>query len=125
MMTAELRLLLTRFVEHHPEAEKQVSRLILKHLGINKSSVWGPRTASDISASSDGADSDLSSPIPLYHSDGADIVPAMSPVPWLSEDSWRSMSSDEKIGFMEHITNGAFRSEHKFVHSKYFPTGEY
>mmetsp|Transcript_12883 Transcript_12883/g.20979 ORF Transcript_12883/g.20979 Transcript_12883/m.20979 type:complete len:457 (+) Transcript_12883:1-1371(+) len=126
MTPAELRLLLTKFVEYHPEAEKQVARLILKHLGINKSTFWGS-SAIDIASASSGDDDNesvLSSPLPLQRGDDTDILPNLSPVPWLSEESWSSMSYNEKIGFMEHITNGTFHSEHllPFIHGRYYPT---
>ena len=88
MSPAELWLLLTKIVECHPEAEKQVARLILKHLGINKSTFWGSSVI-DIAASSGDGDNEsvLSLPLPLQHSDDTDILPNLSPVPWLSEES--------------------------------------
>lgn len=65
---AELRLLLIKFVENHPEAEKQVPRLILKHLGIStscwRSSIIDTASSSDSDGDGDN-ESDLYSPLPL------------------------------------------------------------
>lgn len=146
MSPDEVRQLLTEFVESHPEAERQVARLILKYVGINKSvfetrraSSAGVATAPSIIDVVDDSESTLNndhsretlqtqdSSTELYSSfplrRNEDILPNMSPVSWLSENSWRSMSYDEKVGFMEHILNGSFRSEHlvRSVHDQYYP----
>ena len=81
----------------------------MKYLGINKPTFWGSSIVIDIAASSNDGDGDnesvLSSPLPLKH----------------SEESWSSMSYNKKIGFMEHITNRTFHSEHllPFTHGRY------
>ena len=51
---------------------------------------------------------DLNELIPLVHKED-DIIPNLSPVSWLSSDSWSSMSYYERLGFMEHLMNGNFR----------------
>ncbi|KAL7544665.1 hypothetical protein ACHAWF_008034 [Thalassiosira exigua] len=122
----EERILLEKFVESHPEAEKQVAYLIMKQLGIDKSTFYGSSATSMATTSDGGDESLLSSPFPLQRSDDTDILPKLLPVPWLSEDSWNSMSYNEKVGFMAHITNGSFRAEHllPYIHSRYFPTAK-
>ena len=109
MTPQETRHLLEDFVQHHPDAERQVARLILQYLGINKSVFLPPRSSS-ITNDSDTYSTliDLTQSIPLLYGED-DIMPNMSPVSWLSEDSWSSMSYEEKLGFMEHLLNGRFR----------------
>lgn len=105
----ETRQLLADFVDSHPDAERQVARLVLQHLGINKSVFLSP-IGSSLGVNRDiyhSSSADLKQSFPLKH--GEDIMPNLSPVPWLSEDSWASMSHDDKLGFMEHLTNGKFR----------------
>jgi hypothetical protein len=115
MTPEETRQVLADFVEHHPDAERQVARLVLQHLGINKSVFLSPQvscitndSAGQIMASPTSSFVDLNESIPLKHSDD-DIMPNLSPVSWLSEDSWSSMSYNDKLGLMEHLTNGKFR----------------
>lgn len=98
----ETRKLLADFVKSHPVAERQVARLVLQYLGINKSVFSSPRVSS---VNSD--DTDLNQSIPLTHST-SDILPNLAPVSWLSEDSWASMTHDDKVGFMEHLMGGKF-----------------
>lgn len=111
----ETRHVLEDFVKHHPDAERQVARLVLQNLGINKSVFLSPQLSSITNDSITGAPSPTSSsvylnePIPLKHSEDNDIMPNLSPVSWLSEDSWSSMSYNDKLGFMEHMMNGKFR----------------
>ena len=110
MTPQETRQLLVDFVEHHPDAEGEVARLILQYLGINKSVFVLPRSSSvtDNSVSYSPPMLDLNQSIPLKHGEN-DIMPNMSPVSWLSEDSWSSMPYEEKLGFMQHLLNGQFR----------------
>lgn len=122
MTPIEIRTLLTSFSQSHPEAEKQVARLILKHLGMNKATFFGSGRGGSSGYESD-SDVELAAPIPLEHSNDSDIVPNLSPVSWLSEESWNTMSPDEKLGFMEHVCIG-FRGEHllPFLRTRYYPT---
>lgn len=114
MTSQETRQLLVDFVEHHPDAERQVACLVMQNLGIHKSVFLTPQLSSITNESIEGAPSltsssvDLKQSIPLKHSED-DIMPNLSPVSWLSEDSWSSMSYNEKLGFMEHLMNGKFR----------------
>ena len=83
----------------------------------------GATIMSDIAEDSES--SELASPIPLHHTNkNEDILPNLSPASWLSEDSWLSMSAGEKVGFMEHVTNGCFSREHllPFLNGRYYPT---
>ncbi|KAL3798580.1 hypothetical protein HJC23_011884 [Cyclotella cryptica] len=110
MTPQEAREVLANFVDSHPDAERQVARLVLKHLGINKSVFLSSR-GSSLSIDRDAIPSsstDLNQSFPLEH--GEDIMPSLSPVPWLPDDSWASMSYDDKLGFMDHLTHGKFRS---------------
>ncbi len=52
-----------------------------------------------------------------------DIMPNLSPIPWLSQSSWESISYDEKTMLMEHILHGTLRSDHRLrsVHGRYYP----
>lgn len=109
MTAQEKRDVLAHFVQHHPDAERQVARLVLQYLGINKS-VFIASHGSSITSDS-GIESmsvDLNQTIPLKHSDD-DIMPNLSPVSWLSQRSWSSMPYSDKLGFMKHLTNGRFR----------------
>lgn len=154
MPAEEVRIVLTKFVKSHPEAERQVARLIIKYIGISKT-VFSRRISSGIndappvvnvvrSNSSSTASSDeivktkvedldpssnegrtsnkdpLYSSFPLQRQD--DIMPNLSPIPWLSESSWASMSYDEKAMMMEHILYGTFRSENllRSLHDRYY-----
>ena len=100
----EKRLLVQKFIESHPEAENEVSHLILNHLGINKfAKRYNSRQSYHIV---DREDTDIN------------FIPNLSPVSWLSEESWLSMTSDERAGFMNHIITGSS------FHGRYFPTAE-
>eukprot|EP00569_Conticribra_weissflogii_P010847 CAMPEP_0171388614 /NCGR_PEP_ID=MMETSP0879-20121228/40598_1 /TAXON_ID=67004 /ORGANISM="Thalassiosira weissflogii, Strain CCMP1336" /LENGTH=541 /DNA_ID=CAMNT_0011900969 /DNA_START=136 /DNA_END=1761 /DNA_ORIENTATION=+ len=155
MPADEVRIVLTEFVKSHPEAERQVARLIIKYVGISKT-VFSRRVSGGIDAappvvnvvrsnSSSTASSNendktkvedlgpssnevktsnkdhLYYSFPLQRQD--DIMPNLSPIPWLSESSWASMSYDEKAMIMEHILYGTFRSENllRSVHDRYYP----
>jgi predicted deacylase len=51
------------------------------------------------------------------------ILPNFSPVAWLQQDSWASMSRHEKESFLEHITEGRFQNDrHLSVHDRYYAT---
>ena len=100
----EKRNLVQKFIERHPEAENEVSHLILNRLGINKFSKRYNSCRSYHIVEREDTD--------------IDIIPNLSPVSWLSEESWVSMTSDERAGFMNHIITGGS------IHSRYFPTAE-
>ena len=90
----KLRNTLALFVASHPQAEKVVARLLLKHVGFSQTilrQVMYERHATTSSSSS------LNS---LNFSDDEFILPALSPVPWLSNASWSAMSELEKMEFM-------------------------
>ena len=71
MTPCERREMLTRFVASHPEAEKQVAKLILKRLGLKKSTFWGTNNLDGATIMSDivedSESSELASPIRLHH----------------------------------------------------------
>ena len=53
-------------------------------------------------------------------------LPKFSPVPWLTQDSWVSMSNHEKESFLDHILEGNFPSHQQLqltpVHDRYYAT---
>ena len=49
-------------------------------------------------------------------------LPAFSPVSWLRQEAWASMSRYEKETFLEHITSGNFQSDRQDVHERYYAT---
>ena len=49
-------------------------------------------------------------------------LPAFSPVSWLRQEAWASMSRHEKETFLEHITSGNFQSDRQDVHERYYAT---
>eukprot|EP01082_Thalassiosira_pseudonana_P003863 g3094.t1 g3094 contig12:1405201-1406784(-) len=121
MSPEDKRKVLTDFVRSHPEAEISAGRLILQYVGIDKS-VFLPRR--DSSESRFGSSPELYQKIPLQHKE-EDIMPNFSPVSWLSNDSWSSMSYNDKLVFMDHATDGGFKSEHIFRshdRNRYYPT---
>jgi hypothetical protein len=103
------RTLLTDFCESHPEAERAVSRLVLKHLGISRSVLRPSRHA--ISASESGWSSDNGEDVyaenPRDHGsqclalEHEDLIPPLSPIPWLSQPAWEAMDLTEKVDLME------------------------
>lgn len=50
------------------------------------------------------------------------LLPKFSPVSWLWQEAWASMSRYEKESFLEHITKGFFQSEPLDVHDRYYAT---
>lgn len=101
----ETRLIVQKFIESHPEAENEVSHLILNRLGINKFSKRYNSCRRYHIVEREG-ETDIN------------IIPNLSPVSWLSEESWLSMTSAERDGFMNHIITGGS------IHGRYFPTAE-
>jgi hypothetical protein len=49
-------------------------------------------------------------------------LPNFSPVSWLRQEAWASMSRYEKESFLEHVTKGFFQSERLDVHDRYYAT---
>lgn len=53
-------------------------------------------------------------------------LPKFSPVPWLTQDSWVSMSNHEKESFLDHILEGNFPGHQQLqltpVHDRYYAT---
>ena len=84
----DFRAVLTEFVTSHHEAERAVSRLILKHLGISRS-VFRPPPRHDHEHK-------------MMHTSTTPmlIIPNLSPIPWLSDQSWKVMTEDEKMQLM-------------------------
>jgi hypothetical protein len=96
-----LRHALGLFVTSHPQAERCVARLVLKHVGFSPSAVrdamyeghmaTSPLRRSASSSSNDGG---------LRWQDEL-ILPALSPVSWLSDISWSKMLDYERTEFMQ------------------------
>jgi len=82
---------INEFTSSHPEAEKAVSLLIFKHIGLSKSLL--KRGEFDRDFLSENRKDELSNL----------IVPHLSPVRWLSDESWVNMGEEEKLNFMTYI----------------------
>jgi len=83
-----LREAIAAFVASHPQAEKTVARLLLKHTGFS-SSIMRERLSEYYPTKT----------AKIWNNDM--IVPVLPPVSWLSDSSWSAMTREEKNEFMQ------------------------
>ena len=107
------RALLTSFSSSHPQAERALSRLILKHLGISRAVLRDQHSlSSSVHCSTHGIDNGCGGGVadliprdetPCEGKDclHPDVIPALCPIPWLSQMVWDSISNEEKVELME------------------------
>mmetsp|Transcript_245 Transcript_245/g.370 ORF Transcript_245/g.370 Transcript_245/m.370 type:complete len:468 (+) Transcript_245:65-1468(+) len=84
-----LREALAAFAASHPQAERIVARLLLKHAGFSTSIMRESLSESNYRARNSKIWNDNM------------LVPALSPVRWLSDSSWSAMTRREKSEFMQ------------------------
>lgn len=103
------RTLLAEFASSHAQAERALSRLILKHLGISRAVLREHHSIFDTNEvdavtnnpnliSEDGTTAGI---VTKPNTINEDIIPHLCPVPWLSQAAWHGISFGEKVELME------------------------
>lgn len=125
----QCRLLLAKFASSHPQAERALSRLILKHIGISRSVLRDQHyipVAKDnnstlipindvTTARSTGTPSSISE----------DLIPPLCPIPWLSQSAWDAIPYNEKVELMEMAILGLSHPSATVRYRMYPSTSQY